>query len=134
LRLLLEPRDLAGVRDDVDRVDLRHLLDRVDDPVEDRAAPDREQLLRPGVGKRTEARRVPGRENDRLHAASDSTNGVRWTPFSVTIAVISSAGVTSKAGLRAAKRAVTSAGSRSSIGMRAPSGVPRSTVVVGATM
>ena len=46
----------------------------------------------------------------------------RWTPCSVTIAVISAAGVTSNAGFRAGKRAVTSAGSRSSIGIPAPVG------------
>jgi hypothetical protein len=42
-------------------------------------------------------------------------------------------GVTSNAGLRAAKRPVTSAGSRSSIGMSAPLAVSRSTVELGAT-
>jgi hypothetical protein len=52
----------------------------------------------------------------------------------VTIAAISPAGVTSKAGLRAANRAVTSAPSRSSIGIAAPAGVDGSTVEVGATM
>ena len=40
--------------------------------------------------------------------ASESAYGARWTPSSVTIAAISSAGVTSKAGLRAGKRVVTS--------------------------
>ena len=53
---------------------------------------------------------------------SDSSYGARWTPASVTIAAISSAGVTSKAGLRAAKRVVTSAPARSSIGISAPVG------------
>ena len=43
--------------------------------------------------------------------------GARWTPCSVTIAAISSAGVTSKAGFRAANRAVTSSPARSSIGI-----------------
>ena len=59
--------------------------------------------------------------------------GARWTPCSVTIAVISAAGVTSKAGFRAGKRAVTSAGSRSSIGISAPVGVAWSIVELGAT-
>ena len=54
-------------------------------------------------------------------------------PCSVTIAVISSAGVTSNAGLRAAKRVVSSAPERSSIGISAPVGVSGSTVELGAT-
>ena len=66
-------------------------------------------------------------------AESVTSYGGRCTPASVTIAVISSAGVTSNAGLRAGKRSVTSAGSRSSIGIPAPVGVARSTVEVGAT-
>ena len=57
----------------------------------------------------------------------------RWTPASVTIALTSAAGVTSKAGFRAGKRSVTSRGERSSTGIAAPDGVPRSTVDVGAT-
>ena len=73
----LERRRLARVRHDVDLVDLVHLFDRVDDPVQDRPPADRQQLLRPGVGERAESGRVPGREDDRLHAvtapASDST-------------------------------------------------------------
>ena len=109
-------------------VDLRDLGEVVDDPVHDRPAADRQELLRPGVGQRTEAGRVARREDQRLHAAtaplSDSTYGARWTPRSVTIAAINAAGVTSNAGFRAANRAVTSAGSRSSIGIDAPSGVP----------
>src|SRR5215204_1267130 len=67
------------------------------------------------------------------HRGSDSSYGGRWMPSSVTIAVISAAGVTSKAGFRAAKRAVISAPSRSSIGISAPVGVAGSTVDVGAT-
>jgi len=51
----------------------------------------------------------------------------------VTIASISDAGVTSKAGFRAGNRVEISAGSRSSIGISAPVGVARSTVDVGAT-
>ena len=46
----------------------------------------------------------------------------------MTIAAISAAGVTSKAGFRALKRAEISAPSRSSIGMSSPVAVPRSTV------
>ena len=46
--------------------------------------------------------------------------GARWTPRSVTIAATSAAGVTSNAGFRAGNRVVTSAGSRSSIGISAP--------------
>ena len=49
------------------------------------------------------------------------------------MAAISSAGVTSNAGLRAAKRVVISAPSRYSIGIAAPFGVAGSTVDVGAT-
>ena len=56
----------------------------------------------------------------RAGVGSEVAYGARWTPSSVTIAVTSAAGVTSNAGLRAGKRAVTSAGSRSSIGMSAP--------------
>ena len=51
----------------------------------------------------------------------------------MTIAAIRSAGVTSNAGFRAAKRSVTSDGSRSSIGIPAPVAVSRSIVLVGAT-
>jgi hypothetical protein len=47
--------------------------------------------------------------------------------------VISSAGVTSNAGLRAGNRELTSAGSRSSIGIPAPVAVSKSIVEVGAT-
>ena len=54
-------------------------------------------------------------------------------PSSVTIAAIRDAGVTSKAGLRAAKRVVIYAASRCSIGMASPSLVARSMVEVGAT-
>jgi hypothetical protein len=60
--------------------------------------------------------------------------GAVCTPRSVTIASISPAGVTSKAGFRASNRPVTSAGSRSSIGISAPLAVARSTVELGATM
>ncbi len=56
---------------------------------------------------------------------SDSVYGGRWTPRSVTMAETSAAGVTSNAGFRAGNRAVTSAGSRSSIGMSAPEAVGR---------
>src|SRR5581483_637511 len=59
--------------------------------------------------------------------------GGRWMPSSVTIAAISEPGVTSKAGLRAGKRVVTSAGSRSSIGIALPSRADGSSVEVGAT-
>ena len=64
---------------------------------------------------------------------SDSEYGARCTPSSVTIAPISSAGVTSNAGLRAAKREVISAPARSSIGIPAPVAVSGSIVEVGAT-
>ena len=50
-------------------------------------------------------------------AGSEVAYGARWTPASVTIAAIRSAGVTSNAGLRAGNRSVTSAPSRSSIGI-----------------
>ena len=67
--------------------------------------------------------------------------GGRWTPRSVTIAVISSAGVTSKAGFHTGDSAGavgrpatsrTSAGSRSSMTMAEPSGMAGSIVEVGA--
>ena len=51
---------------------------------------------------------------------SDAVYGVRWMPRSVTIAATRSPGVTSKAGLRAAKRVVSSDPSRSSIGISSP--------------
>ena len=57
----------------------------------------------------------------------------RCTPSSVTIASISAAGVTSKAGLRAANRPVTSSAARSSIGIVSPLEVAGSRVEVGAT-
>src|SRR5206468_11186817 len=90
------------------------------------------------LGERIEPGRVARGEQQCLHAAttaraSDSPKGAEWTPCSVTIAVIRPAGVTSKAGLRAGNRLVTSAGSRSSIGIPAPVAVARSTVDVGAT-
>ncbi len=121
----LERLRVDGVRDDVDAVDRARLLDRVEDPVDHRPPADRQQRLGGLLGERPQAHRVAGGEQERLHAAttapaSDSTYGGRWTPCSVTIAVISPAGVTSNAGFRAGKRAVTSAGSRSSIGISAP--------------
>ena len=61
---------------------------------------------------------MPDTESD----PSEASYGARWIPVSVTIAAISTAGVTSNAGLRAGKRSVTSAGSRSSIGIPAPVG------------
>ena len=59
-------------------------------------------------------------------AAIDSAYGASSTPASVTIAVTSSAGVTSNAGLKASppvERAHAPRGSRSSIGIAPPSGV-----------
>ena len=78
------------------------------------------------------ASRSPLRGSRTSRAATPRT-AARWTPSSVTIAAMSAAGVTSKAGLRAGKRLVSSAGSRSSIGIPEPSGVARSSVEVGAT-
>src|SRR5262249_45351348 len=119
-------------------VDLRHRVDPVGDPVEHGPPRDRQQDLRPVLGQRVEPRRVPRGEQDRLHAAttacaSEASYGAECAPCSVTIAAISAAGVTSNAGFRAGKRAVTSAGSRSSIGIPLPSGVAWSTVELGAT-
>jgi hypothetical protein len=54
-------------------------------------------------------------------------------PSSVTTAVTSAAGVTSKAGFRASKRREISDPDRSSIGISAPLGVAGSSVDVGAT-
>ena len=118
----LEPLRVDGVRDDVDAVDGAGILDRVEDPVDHRPPADRQQRLGRLLGERPQPHRITGGEQERLHAAttapaSDSTYGGRWTPCSVTIAVINPAGVTSNAGFRAGKRAVTSAGSRSSIGI-----------------
>src|SRR6516162_7697378 len=65
------------------------------------------------------------------------------TPFSVMMPAISSAGVTSKAGLYTAtpsgavgrpKPSVTSRGSRCSIGIAEPSGIARSNVLDGAAV
>ena len=62
----------ARVRDQVHLVGAR-LLDPVEDPVHDRPASDRQQLLRDRVRERTQPRRVARGENQRLHtsAASD---------------------------------------------------------------
>src|SRR5215208_5059053 len=133
-----EPGRLPRVRHEVHLVHLVYLVDLVEDPVDDRAPADRQQLLRDAVGERPKTRRVPSRQNERLHVrvtypASNSVNGARWTPRSVTIAVINAAGVTSNAGFRAMKRSVISVGSRSSIGISEPVAVQRSTVDVGAT-
>ena len=74
--------------------------------------------------------------------AGRSPRSVRITRRSVTMAVISDAGVTSKAGLsvrvpagavRTPRKVVTSSASRSSISIPSPSGVAESTVVSGAT-
>src|SRR5215210_662840 len=89
------------------------LVELVGDPVQHRPAPHGKQLFRHRVGKRPQAGRVPGGQHERVHAGttrgSDSAYGARCTPASVTIAAISSAGVTSKAGLRAEKWCVNSA-------------------------
>src|SRR5581483_5308136 len=132
------PLEVAGearVRDHVDVA--RHLLDPIADPVHHRTPADRQELLGDRVGERPQPGGIAGREHDRPHAAtspaSDSAYGCRCTPRSVTIAAIRDAGVTSNAGFRAAKRAVTSSPERSSIGMPSPEGVARSTVELGAT-
>ena len=79
---------------------------------------------------------------DSVAARSPSAYGARTTPSSVTKPVMSSAGVTSKAGFRTSvpggairtpRNSVTSSWWRSSIGMSVPSAVARSTDVVGAT-
>ena len=89
---------------------------------------------------------TPGIAAQRARAASDASRspvsyGVETIPSSVTIPVMSSAGVTSKAGLRTSvpsgavrtpRNSRTSSGLRSSIGMAEPSGVARSTELVGA--
>src|SRR6201999_2934811 len=92
----------AVVRDEVDGVDDFHLAHGVEDPVEHRPGADGKEMLGPFVGERPKPRAVAGREQDGLHRR-DSSYGGRWMPFSVTIAVMSWAGVTSKAGLRAGK-------------------------------
>ena len=70
VRPACECADLVRVRDDVDLVDDLDRSDRLDDPVDDRPPADRQQLLRPRVGERTKPRRVPRREDDRLHAVA----------------------------------------------------------------
>src|SRR5947208_15789348 len=104
LRPALVLARIVRVCDEVDLVDLVDFLDFVEDPVHHRPAADRQQLLRNVVGERAQTRRIARRKDEPLHTrtASDSAYGARWTPFSVTIAAISSAGVTSKAGFRAA--------------------------------
>jgi hypothetical protein len=69
---LVEPRRLARVRHDVHRVHLRQLGDALEDPVDDRPATDRQELLRGLVGQRAEAGRVARREDDDFHAAAVS--------------------------------------------------------------
>jgi hypothetical protein len=74
-------------------------------------------------------------------AARPVSKGAVTTPSSVTMPVMSSAGVTSNEGFRTSvpggamrmpRNSVTSSARRSSISMAAPSGVARSTVLVGA--
>src|SRR5207247_9356347 len=107
----------------------RQLLEQ---PVQERPAGDLQQVLRPVQCERIHPGRVAGGKDEGFHATTTAgrlaANGGRCTPSSVTMAVISSAGVTSKAGFRAAKRELTSTGSRSSIGMSAPPAVSGSTV------
>jgi hypothetical protein len=66
----LELGRLGRVRDDVDLVEPLDLAEPVEDPVGDRPAADRQELLRDGVGERAEARRVPRREDDRFQVPS----------------------------------------------------------------
>src|SRR5215208_551557 len=126
-----------GVGDHVHLVEALDPIELLHQTVEHRLPPDGEQRLGPVEGQRVEPRRVPRGEDDRLHAGTAapraSAYGARWTPCSVTIAEISSAGVTSKAGFHASKRELTSSGSRSSIGMSAPLPMDRSTDDEGAT-
>ena len=63
----LELDRLLRVRDDVDGIESVHFAEPVEDPVDDRPAADREELLRDRVRQRAEPRGVPGREDDRLH-------------------------------------------------------------------
>jgi hypothetical protein len=69
-RPALELGDLPRVRDDVDAVEPVDLGQPVEDPVDDRPAADREQLLGDGVGQRTEPGRVPGGEDDGFQVPS----------------------------------------------------------------
>ena len=121
LRPTLEHVREARIRDEVHVGDVR-LVELAEHPVDHRPSADGQQVLREVVGQRLEPRRVAGGEDQAVH-----------TPSSVTIAAMRAAGVTSKAGFRAGKRPVISAGSRSSIGISAPVGVARSIVEVGAT-
>ena len=115
----------ARVRHEMHVVDAG-LVDLVEDPVDHRPAADGQQLLRHAVRERPEARRVAGGEG--CHAQSHTPSLGDDAP-SIEV----SAGVTSNAGFRAGKRLVTSAGSRSSIGISAPVGVDGSIVELGAT-
>src|SRR5215211_7041650 len=126
-----------GVGDHVHLVQALDVLELLGQTVEHRLPPDGKQRFGPVEGQRVEPRCVSRGEDHRLHAGTAapraSAYGARWTPCSVTIAEISSAGVTSNAGFHASKRELTSPGSRSSIGMSAPLPMDRSTDDEGAT-
>jgi hypothetical protein len=69
-RPALELGGLLGVRNEVDGVNRVDLGQPVEDPVDDRTAADREQLLGDGVGQRPEPGRVPGGEDDGFQVPS----------------------------------------------------------------
>ena len=83
-RPVLEVPGEAAVRDDVHLVDLLDLADPLQDPVDHRLAPHRQQALREIVGQRLQAGRVAAGEDDRLHrnrcslTASRPSSGPHW--------------------------------------------------------
>jgi hypothetical protein len=111
---------------------------------EDRVMVTRPSLLAPRPGMEACPRLYPRTYAPticpRTTRTSEGAYGSRTTPHSVTIPVISRAGVTSNAGFatrapsgatRVPAKDVTSFGSRSSITICSPDGVERSTVEVG---
>ena len=98
-----------------------------------RPRPYRRRRIAPGGGDRAPRPTLRARvSRDPPYRAGARPRTAPGGPVSVTIAAISSAGVTSNAGLRAGKRAVTSAGRAPRSGS-APVGVAWSTVELGAT-
>src|SRR4030042_2442880 len=120
------------------------LAQKLDDMLHDRFVGDRNHRLRDLFGQRAQPGSQARGQNHSPHLPSSSiasfripaSSGCRIMPFSLMIAAINSAGVTSKAKFRAATlspvicfppRLFTSSGSRSSMGMERPSGILKST-------
>jgi len=62
--------DLVRLGTKMDGVELVHFAEPVEDPVDDRPAADREELLGDGVRERPQSRRVPRRQDDRSQVPS----------------------------------------------------------------